>query len=269
MGAGNAGGGSGQSAGGQGPAAPEVEAYFAEFTDFLCGGLSSCCSASGHSFSEDGCREIFSGIGSAYVGLRFDPDAGERCLDTLRRSTGDCAPTEELFCDGVFSGTAALGEACRVPADCAPAAEGQVDCSFVGPMLEQRCVVTVRAALGEPCLETCFEGEGVTACTQAVPGAGDDAPQRGQCYLNDDLRCDRDSLTCVAPRAPGEACVYSEDCGAHAACRGETCGDPAADGEACVDFSECAPGLTCSDEERVCRPAGSESLENVCAMFSG
>jgi hypothetical protein len=247
---------------------PDVEAYFAEFTDLLCGGLSSCCSAEGLAFSEDSCRMIFDGIGATFTGLQYDADAGERCLAALRSQTGNCSENENLFCDDVFTGTAELGEACRQTADCAPNPGSETECWGYGPALDSSCVVRVRAAAGDPCSETCFEGEGVTACSFAIPAAEDDNPRREECYLNDDLRCDRDTLTCVPPSARGAACVHSEECGAYATCRDSVCSDAATEGEECSDYSECAPGLTC-DDTGACRRAVGQSLEAVCAMFSG
>jgi hypothetical protein len=247
---------------------PDVEAYFAEFTDLLCGGLSNCCSAEGLAFSEDSCRAIFDGIGAAFVGLNYDAAAGERCLAAIRSRAGDCSETENPFCDDVFTGTAGLGEPCRQTADCAPMPGGETECWIYGPGLDQSCVVRVRAALGDPCQESCFEGVGVTSCSYAIPVAEDDNPRRGQCYLNDDLRCDRETLTCVPTSAPGEACVFAEECGAYATCRDSVCSAAATDGEDCFDFSECAPDLTC-DDMGVCRPAASQSLEAVCTRFSG
>src|SRR5688572_1658562 len=125
---------------------PDVEAYFAEFTDLLCGGLSSCCSAEGLAFSEDSCRAIFDGIGASFAGLNYDAAAGERCLASIRSQAGNCSENQNPFCDDVFTGTAELGEACRQTADCAPIPDGQADCWVYGPGLDQSCVLRIRAA---------------------------------------------------------------------------------------------------------------------------
>jgi len=150
-----------------------------------------------------------------------------------------------------------------------PSATGKASStsSVVEPALLSITVVQIRAGVGDPCVETCFNGTSVRSCTNAVSGADDGNPERGQCHLNDGLMCQSSTLTCVPTLERGAACEWSEDCGAYATCDG-ICMDGRVEGEPCSAFSECQEGLDCSVDSDTCEPGDRLRLEATCSIFS-
>lgn len=268
------GGAAGMSAGAHDPST--LEGFFGA----LCASDGPCCVDQGARADPKACLDFFQAIGA---GITYDAVNGADCVKWLRAATHDytvCLGTEPppASCDKAFGaaapvgGTHLPGEACSSLSECAPSAEGEVDCHFQSAETTTRiCQLQLRGHAGDaPCLGTRDE----MGTSGAVPEGG--APARGYvCDLADgvfcngtacaplsplggacnelqwcDLStyCDNGTGTCVARQPVAAPCDWDGACltGAYCDDATDSCAMRLAAGASCTDSAECASYL-CSN----------------------
>ncbi len=271
--------------GGDGDGAGSPAAFVGQYATAQCALLRTCCADTDAPVDYD-CEGFvrsqyqFAQQAVSAGGLRYDADAAEACLEFLEANAGNCIAGEAPACDRIFvevgQDGAGVGEACDFQSDCAASAEGDVTCRPPTFGADDVCMLSVRVAEGDACHESCeADSRGGTTCLGG--GLREERPVRaGQCWRDDNLRCDGESGTCVALAAAGEACTRASDCGAGLFCGasegdGDTCQTHLAVGAACRADQDgacgegycgadglCAPPLPLGAD---CNPAGDE----VCA----
>ncbi len=217
--------------------------------------------------------------------VRYDGVAAQKCLETLGtqcRAVGAC--------DGVFTGTVALGGACTVTEACGD--DAWCDDSATCPG-----VCTARVGHGENVgnVEACntggFEffsdggirckqsGELGAACSYQTDCGRDLACDLGTCVrapsegepcigqkCASGLRCD--STHCRAWAHVGEACgnefTMGGQCQLGLACRDGVCGDALREGERCANNpNRCGAGLDCNNDSCVKRGVDGASCQSL------
>jgi hypothetical protein len=255
------------------PGTDPLADFRATWVETICTNLVPCCDAS--TFTADGCRTHYLGwITGLTTGdpryYAFDPVAAEACLEDIRTGLATCRVPFGGKCTSVMRGLQRDGQVCTTGVDCAGSA-----CGMVGDHLECGANI-VRAALGQPCAESCtLDSYGASYC-YGQPSQAD----IGRCYVEDGLFCalngmqlgplDGSGATCESVRPAGEACTSGYECAggvcasdvcgsgndvgqpcpckSDLVCEGETCELGRGVGEVCdISVQRCAPGLGCRD----------------------
>lgn len=270
-----------------------------EFSASYCELYRPCCASAGLKADDNQCK-LFLSLGAAQG--TYKRAQGEKCLAAMRSLSKNPAfckdSTAAGACDNVFEGkvgSAKPGDSCKSSSDCAPSAEGKVDCAskFVGRGDMRKCQIQVSGKAGDgPCVFTkdgqsqkypidgpsdilakgfyCDVSSGVycdskgTACKQipAVGAACDANAFEYGCVTTG--YCDRTKKICVERKAVGTACAsasfFGDECAVGAACDtmgSKTCKALKADGAACTQGEECVSG-TCLDKS--CDSEGFDDL---------
>lgn len=213
--------------------------------------------------------------------VRYDAARAKRCVS---RGAFDLAATwqsgwvEPLSCDGMFIGTALLGEACypdetfqrvcregyceengECPGRCTPYAEVGEHC------VPERCAPGDYCSLDNECRpaiavgESCPEGGGCASPASCVMGVcryladlGEPCGERTPCVSP--LLCAQGA--CAAGVGPGEPCEVDRHCPDGYACgfvplggNGRSCLEPPDLGARCDVRAGCAPGARCAPDE--------------------
>jgi hypothetical protein len=241
-------GGTGGSATAQMPDAPT-------FVQGFCKAFSACCAEAGLNSDGAQCTVL---LLSSVTGQAYDAAAAGTCMAWLESASHGgtvCADYDSApaACAGVVtsSGTKAPGETCEGEDECAPSAEGSVNCAagYSGSMTIMQCQVQVMGTLGSaPCVGT--RDGNVTYFDGNVEGV----PAKGYiCNRADGLRCD--GTACAAISGIGSYCTSSSDCvnGAYCDYATNICAARKPAGAACEQFyDECADGAYCSAATLTC-----------------
>lgn len=233
------------------------------FVDRYCQTFVPCCQAESGSTSVERCVSLTK---QALEARAFDPAAGDACLASVSAvaSASDfCGHVVAVLprCDAVFlaGNTKQLGESCT-PNDCAPSAEGDVDCvNWVGG---SACQVRIRGAEGAtPCTlspsskpppQKVFDcriedglacDTGVDACV-VLPKRFE--PCRGDGLCEPTSRCDTGVNRCIERTAEGAACRSDKECDTGLVCHADVCAKTIPTGGACTDGgAPCVPTAFC------------------------
>jgi hypothetical protein len=248
-----------------------VTEFFGKFCDIY----RPCCQAAGLRSDGQQCRVVY---GALVPPTGFNAAAGETCLNATRAAAsqpGFCEGSvpEVVECSRVFQSASgkAPGEACTEDVDCAPSAEGAVNCEsdFSGAAEIRQCQVEIRGTPGSgPCIWT------VDGNLRYSSGSGDGIVPRGYaCYVIDGLRCDEVTDTCVALKPVGATCGASDECVKGAFCdETSKCAMRRAPGGACNGSDgQCAATAYCSEATLMCaaRQATGTSCTDDAQCMSG
>jgi Dickkopf N-terminal cysteine-rich region len=251
--------------GGDGNGAGNKQAFIAS----LCDLFSPCCVMAALPSDGATCRAL---LGAELASSTYNAQLGSQCLAEGRAaamapsfcSTGGngAAPSCSLVFTSTTIGGAQPGQACMQDSDCAPSADGVVDCAFgfANGVQTHKCQVELLNATegSSPCIGV-VEADG----SMILEGSNTDIPARGYlCDTAQGLDCDPTSSVCVRSKAVGEACSgFSEHvCVADAYCdSGQSqCLEKKPIGAACSGVSgECKAQAYCD------RPQN--ELEGSCA----
>jgi hypothetical protein len=182
--------------------------------------------------------------------VEYDARAAGECLAAARSviRCGQLESVEAPACDDVLRGKLQLGEPCTESDECQPQpGEPYIRCASQGDDALSVCTTErgqewPRGARGEACTMTCFDDD-CSGIAVPVPNlAGGEAPfPRAEvaCFRNDGLYCERG--TCARTLAVGRACDDEAACSGNAFCDRDTrtCVTPRADGEPCGADSQC------------------------------
>jgi hypothetical protein len=177
-----------------------------------------------------------------------------------------CESASAPSCKGVFkesgSGAVQPGENCSADGDCAPSAEGSVECasSYSGNATTKSCQVEIEGKAGDtPCIST---RDGNTTSTTSSFTSGDAGPQRPPakgyiCNTANGIYCNSKTKACTPIQAVGGACESSDrfSCPKSAFCdsRKRTCEPRLAIGADCTAYSQsCAETTQCDTATRKC-----------------
>jgi hypothetical protein len=238
------------------------------FVQGFCKAFSACCAEAGLRSDGAQCTVLLLSIVS---GQAYDAEAAGTCMAWLESAShgGTVCPDYDsapVACAGVLasSGTKTPGEACASDDECAPSAEGSVNCAtgYSGSMTLMQCQVQVMGTLGSaPCVGT-RDGNVIY-----FDGNVEGVPAKGYiCDRADGLRCD--GTACAAISGIGDYCTSSSDCadGAYCDYAASTCAALRPVGAACEQFSdECAEGAYCSAATLTCTaglPAGAACTDS-------
>jgi hypothetical protein len=289
---GGPGNGSGASATTATPSAPVAAADFSQtFALDFCK-IGPCCQNAGFSFGPKSCEDTVKTIMDAAIqarlsepGVVFDATAAGACADAYRalvvacndQSLEDAANTA---CQNVFRGTVPEGGACMNDDACAPVPGVEyMECDNGICTRGDVGVTDIRAALGEPCSETCeTDNSGGSGC-QTSGSANPSQSAAGACFKNDGLYCN-DAFVCAALPKLGERCPEYL-CEADTYCNGSICVAGIATGP-CPDYDECLHTSYCDDTTQMCTPlkangttcnydgecSSGTCVNDVCSQFS-
>jgi hypothetical protein len=220
--------------------------YCAPLAAELCESAGACgCGGvlSGGTLDPAGCRASFVArcmeswsflSGAVERGdARIRRDAAIACAARVRDETPTCARpsgvTTFATCEPIFTGPAAIGEACAAVPVCADGA---------GACIEGTCVA--RRGAGEAC-GTPYD------CATGLICAGS---------------------TCSEPGALGAACSEATPCGPPLRCIEGACAALAAEDAACASTPECAVGATCTAGACADRESASCTTDADCGNLS-
>jgi hypothetical protein len=239
------------------PAGPDpilAEDFPAAFAHAYCDDLGPCCSSAG--LAHDGAACITTMTAEAQDLLsqapplrKYDPVSAGQCIADLKALWPTCrtSPAAEEkaqeACQGIFTGTVAVGGACQSDHDCAPSSQGPVHCEVNVNMPVPPapiCVVDPPGKLDEPCI-------GSAPYEPATPFP--------HLRCEDSLYCDRAINRCRQRHGEGEDCNPSMLCESTLWCHatGPTsgaCEKTLALGAPCTFHGQCASGVCLPD---VCR----------------
>lgn len=227
----------------------KVQAFYDKLAPVYCAKLEDCCSATGTVDPQNDCKTFMGTFGGLEMQhlvddgqVKFDTDAAAACLSALKAMDNVCGDTGgSADCAGAFIGLVADGGACTSDSACAAPGGGIAECEIAGEDEKGTCNAHPRLKVGQTCDRDCHGTTDTYSCFTL-----DAAPGKGDCFLEDGLRCDAATFKCVAL---------------------------ATDGGACQSSSDCAQGLYCTSPDAVCRPlvavggactADSDCVENIC-----
>jgi hypothetical protein len=275
-------------------------ATFDEFSAEYCSLFSDCCAQVQLPTDGKTCRAFQTLLMNSRT---YDPVWGQKCVAELREAqkAPDFCETHDAYrdsCKRAFAtdahGTRQPGESCEVDNDCAPAADGDVECvsNYDGASVTHTCSVLSKGRLGDqPCLGT-QDPSGTWSPTTRPSSAG---PLPARAYLcqsaqlqfcdgaakacverlqagagcSSDLECvptafcDFSGHKCIARSPPGATCRMSSSCDASSWCDLATkkCTARLTAGASCAE-DQCQQGLDCTDG--VCAKASGSGLEALC-----
>jgi hypothetical protein len=230
-----------------------------EFIASYCDLLAPCCAMANRKADGKQCRALL----GAFAPTMYDARAGQTCLNELRAASGKAdfctSDLNNVSCDGAFpqsaAGTKKPGETCTEDDDCAPSAEGRVECQHLssGGAEIRKCQLQVTGKEGDqPCVGT-VEANG----TSFSFGTGSDIPTRGYlCRVADGLHCDWKTNVCTRFKAVGTDCATMDECGPTAFCDStRKCAARKNAGEACTGGfgrAECVEAAYCQAASMTC-----------------
>ncbi len=161
------------------------------FASQYCEIFSQCCGKAGYPTDGVQCRNF---VDKSASGREYDAAKAEECLAGYRADSSRpdfCEKSTSIpACSEVYKkagGGAAPGATCSDDDDCAPSAEGDVDCASYSSngATTRICQVRVRAKEGETCIGT---KDGSITSTSGAGGAP--PPKIGICHTEDNLHCE-------------------------------------------------------------------------------
>ena len=239
------------------------------FISEYCQLLMPCCTQAGYSSDPGQCKALLTAAVSS--GLEYNESKGEECLAAMRAASSDpdfCTKGPGDACDDAFSngnsGTVQPGGPCESDSDCADSDQGKGECYHYyedSASFEVCVIVADGQADSEPCIGT--RNESYTMYNSSGP-----PPTLGYiCDEADGVYCDSSSQKCVAFRAVGEACSYSDRCANDAYCTSESvCALRLAVGSTCTSTygDECVKTAYCDEDTMTCK----QKLEGGAACTS-
>lgn len=229
------------------------------FANAYCAAFTECCEGAQLSTDGKGCRAM---LAPAVASAPFNQTEAKRCIDGIdaakadglfcRTLAGDVSSCKKVFAS---SGSKQPGEACE--SDCAPHADGPVECLPFNTLPRNKinsCVLTKKGFAGSSACVATVRGNATLPRTTPLTGP---APTQGYvCEEADGLFCDEKSEACALLKSAGTECKSTEECEKETFCHFATqrCSAKQPEGGACYTGSnECADGLYCHD--RVCTRA--------------
>lgn len=230
----------------------------------ICEQYMPCCTKAGKPSDGAQCRSFY---GAFAASATYDAAAADKCLAEIKGQASSptfcddgMSSSKAPSCNGVFNagstGTKKPGETCESDDDCAPSAEGQVECRsvFTSGATIKKCQLQIVGKAGDgPCLGT------VDGNMTSYNSSGDtDVQPRGYlCNVASGLRCDGTTDKCTAIPKLGEACTSS---GSYSCTKDAYCDSTAKQcvarktaGATCDGFSEqCADGTYCDNATKKC-----------------
>lgn len=236
------------------------EAACAALAAAICAPIDACCANAAPDATTAACRaevrDACVANGSAELAAvaageaRVAQDALAACVGAYADGASACRPASAdanaRHCAGIFTDTAAIGEACASGLGGLRCAGGEGLC-FPEPT-GTGCKRF--ATLGQPCAEApcppwlvCMPGDGDALVCDAPRDIGGRCDADVHCLP--EHRCE--GGVCAAGLAAGAPCTRWFDCGAGLTCDPfeERCGPGADAGDACVTATQCAEGLVC------------------------
>jgi hypothetical protein len=273
--------------------APQSDAGFISQCDYpaaiasaICDNVGACCAAHGYENSVQGCRDHILGTFqdlmdamASSAGVTYDAKAAADCVEQYKAYVLKCIPDQgdtdalNAVCNKVVVGTTQDGQPCTNYFECAAAATGGAVCSDESDadggsyrQCEQASGTLPHGSVGATCSESCrFMTGSHTTCDRV----GEYVEAQATCWVEDGLRCDVATHTCVAVQALGASCDSDTDCQASAYCETSVCAALPTDSQACdPDLPiPCTSKSYCDSISMVCAPnkktgdACSDSLE--------
>lgn len=233
------------------------------FVSEYCDLMMRCCSEAGYSSNPSQCKAL---LGALTSSASYSASNGEKCLAAMRAASShpdfckmdddildDGGACEKVFSEGGSSGSVQPGGECESDSDCADSAQGEGECYhyWEDSASYQVCVIIAEGQAGsDPCIGT--RNEDYTSYEGSGP-----PPEMGYvCDEADGLYCDSTSRKCVAFRAVGESCSYSERCGNDAYCNSEgVCAARLSAGSPCTSTygDECVETAYCDEDSMTCK----------------
>lgn len=252
------------------------------FVSQYCSLTAGCCEKQGKRPDQAKCEQFYSVFTAQAT---YDPVKGQQCLDAARADATLCegsSDATDAACEGVFkesgaaAGTKQPGETCEDDDECAPASDGEVQCSFFSKdgATVRKCQVHVRAKENDDCAGDKGVGSSFTS------GGSSEADRVGICWEEDGLHCDFQSKKCLKRIAIGDPCEsFSAKCVTGARCDStqRVCVALKASGEDCEPSASsfdqpCQEKLYCNETTRKCTPtlaAGAACTKDVeCGQAS-
>lgn len=238
------------------PVAADKESFITQ----ICESMSPCCSKAGRTANVTQCKAFYTVvIGST---SSFDPAKASDCLAEVKAG-GDAICNDDFSgarsCKHVFdsTGTAALGATCKSDSDCAPSAEGSVECasSYSGGKTTHACQLQIVGKVGDgPCVGT-IDGSSSSSYSS---GSDEGIPTRAYlCDVGQGAFCKSSSHKCEKIASVGGACsgFDSHQCDKSAYCdtTNAKCVARKAVGQACSSWDQCADGAYCDMDAAACK----------------
>ncbi|MBI5536514.1 MAG: hypothetical protein HY898_27580 [Deltaproteobacteria bacterium] len=260
--------------------------YPAAIASAICDNIGACCTAHGYLNNVQMCRDQIQGTYQDLMdamansaGVTYDAKAAADCVEQYKAYVLKCIPdpsdTDALnaVCNKVVVGTTQNGQACTHSFECAGSATGDSVCNDESDadggsyrQCEQASGTLPHGSAGATCSESCRVMTGShTTCDRV----DDYVEAQATCWVEDGLRCDAATHTCVAVQAVGADCNTDTDCQASAYCATNVCAVLPTDNQPCdPDLPiQCTSNSHCDSTSTVCAPdkkagdACSEPLE--------
>ena len=239
------------------------------FINEFCGLYAPCCAKVNKPTDGATCRALYGGLLGAQ---QYDAAKGSACLSELRALSStptfcDGSATGASSCKGAFkesgSGTKQPGEDCLKDGDCAPSAEGSVNCasSYSSSAQTKSCQVELEGKAGDtPCIST--RDGNTTSYTSTSSSGGDAGPTRPAakgyvCDVAKGVYCSSKTKACVPIQEVGAPCEGFDTyaCVKAAFCdyASKKCVARRAIGEDCANNSlACAEKTNCDPQTKKC-----------------
>jgi hypothetical protein len=241
------------------------------FATQLCAAYAPCCADAGLPTNGQQCQALVVALGGA-AGT-YDPSAAATCLDAVRSAPNLCAggssnAAANKACNRVFANSSkniAPGGPCTTSADCAPSADGTVDCYLSttfndagGAAETGMCIVEKPGAAGDsPCIASVQEQGPVTITWWNISTGGMPPTEGFVCDQADGIYCDSQSSTCRPLGGAGGPCPSgSMQCDATTYCdfTSKTCAPRAQEGATCSGAVQCVVSAYCDTTSQTCTP---------------
>jgi len=223
----------------------------------ICDNIGACCESAAIHFDLATCQlNAPSFVGQLLVdgrspSISYDPAVGARCLaayESLIKGCSSLARATPKACEGLFTGTLPVGQACSTTHECAKPSPGESAYCASGSSGSEVpvCIAfpIAHAQLGDACHGTC---DGEDRCSASVPSTE-------ICFLQDGLQCHPLEHTCRRLGAPGEACGGSDGmCVPEAFCSDHGRCEAVRDSGSCLNVP-CSATSYCESTTRQCTP---------------
>lgn len=236
-----------------------AEQFLHGYAAAVCAMYKPCCQAEELGFDAEGCTTWYRKVTAAYFSGTFSPEPAATCLRELARARD----ADDMRCKNVLSfdiatlrdscrsafvpaerAGAALGDSCKLAADCASDPSGTVIC------LGGRCMLEKRGS----------EDDGPCYINRSAEGGEQKPTLIVDCLPTDNLYCDRGVSQCKPLLNDGDRCPYNAGCKVGSTCNGGVCVALPGPGERCLNAVPgaggfCRPQSACDKTSLECGPA--------------